>query len=340
MILTTFESVQRAYTRPEYIIEESWLTIAELLQQFHQVESKEQVPLFNLWQFNRNGEPGRKRIYENFEPTENYEIIPNTIRRCKANAEGVWGLVLDYDGKSSIDETFSDLSGFEYVLYTTFRHTPQQNKFRVILPFRQAVAPEVFKRKKSSLSKTFPAVDHASFSESQSFYFHSGNNPDIAISYWASGEFLDLDCFEDEIVEEPVYRSTSEFTGDRDYYRDRLIESLATCSGLHYANDVSHLGVLTLVALCKSAGITFDEYDLLCHNMASSDSSLQSAQLRKMAWISWNPHSGITAKTREAFISAYGGVSQFNQQAKQESRTPEEIRAYVRAKYKKENSNG
>lgn len=309
MILTLFESVQRAYTRPEWIVDNTWPEIAKFLTTHQEAKTKEEVPLFNLWQFRLDGEPGRKRIYENKEPTENYETVEGTIRRCKANAEACWGIVLDYDGKEQISEVCENLSNFDYAIYTTFRHTEETNKFRVVLPFSRACPQERFRRKQASIQATFGAVDHASFSESQSFYLHSGPNKFSMVN---KGLMLDPDWFEDE-VEQPIpeIKRSTEFTGDRNVYKEMLIDSLATCSGLHYASDVSNHGVLTLVALCKSGDFTYDEFNLICRNMAASDSSLQDEKLRKSAWFGWAPHSGITAKVREEFIAAYGGVSKF-----------------------------
>jgi len=191
--------VQKAYTRKEQVINADWKTIAEFLTTFNQCETKDEMQLFNLWQFDENGEQGRKRIYENGEPTENYEEVAGTIRRCKANAELCYGLILDYDGETRIDNTIKELAGFAYAYYTSFRHSEETNKYRIVLPFRKGVSSEYFKRKKEALSQVFEKVDHASFSESQSFYLHSGKDVSIARSGWFEGEFLDLELFADTI---------------------------------------------------------------------------------------------------------------------------------------------
>lgn len=333
MILTLFESVQKAYTRKSQIIDTDWESIAQFLTTHQEAKFKEDVPLFNLWQFDPNGEPGRRRIYENNYPTENYETVEGTIRRCKANAKFCHGLILDYDGETRIGEAIERLADFEIVLYTTYRHSEDVNKFRIVLPFKEAASPAKIKSKKASLCETFTDVDQASFSESQSFYLHSGPNP---VTYRHHGHFLDLDWFEDEVIEPvPEYKRPTEFTGDRSVYKEMLIDSLATCSGLHY-NGVSKYNVLTLVALCKSADFTYDEFNLICVNMAASDSSLHNDNLRRSAWLGWKPHSGITAKVREEFITAHGGVSKFGQKQEEpkiEFRSTKEIALYVREKY-------
>lgn len=329
MIITLFESVQKAYTRPEWVIDNSWDEIAKFLTTWQDYPKKEDVPLFNMWEFNINGEPGRKRIYENNNPTEAYETVEGTIRRCKANAKLCHGLVLDFDGKARIDRVLEEHSWASYCLYTTFRHTEETHKYRVVFPFAKALCPSDLRKKEKAISQTFQGVDPVSFSESQSFYLHSGPNRFTHIN---EGQFLDPDWFEDEIIPERVDKPKIEYKED-DYYKEKLIESLATCSGLHYAGVGTKYGVLVLVALCKSAGLSIDQYDTICWNMAASDSALQEENIRKSAWYGWNPYSGITARVREEFIAAYGGRSKFGMSLLEKKKTPQEIREYVMSKY-------
>lgn len=313
MIVTLFESVQKAYTRPELIIDSNWYDIAVFLTTFNKCEKKEDMMLFNLWEFDLQGEPGRKYKYENQERTEVYEEIPGTIRRCKANAKGTWGLVLDYDGARRISDIRHEFESLEFILYTTFRHTEEQHKFRVVLPFCRQASRNEIRAKSRSIAETFQEVDHASFSESQSFYLHSG--PSTGYAYYNAGYFLDPNWFENEKIVEPVERpNRGAFDGDSDQYKRDLKQSLLSCSGLHYAGTGTNHGVLTLVALCKSAGMTYEEFDIICAKIAASDSSLQQQKQRKMVWKDWTPFSGITAKVREEFIRNYNGKSVFSGQ--------------------------
>ena len=330
MILTLFESTTKAYIQPELIIDSDWYNIAVFLTTFNKCNNKEDMLLFNLWEFNPNGEPGRKYKFENQQRTENYEEIPNTVRRCKSNAIGVWGLILDFDGSRRMEEVRNELGAFEFILYTTFRHTPEQHKFRVVLPFCRRFTREELQSKASSIAETFKEVDHASFSESQSFYLHSGIDIQNSFADYNEGVFLDLDWFETEKIAVDNRKSSADYDGDPSEYRDNLRASLITCSGLHYAGLGSKHGVLTLVALCKSAGMSFEEYDVICAKIAASDSSLQQAQQRKQAWKNWVPFSGITARVREDFISAYAGQSAFG---KKLFRGAAEIKQYMIEKY-------
>lgn len=331
MILTLFESVQKAYTRPDLVINGTWEEIAVLLTTFNHCNRKEDMLLFNLWEFDPQGEPGRKYKYENQERTEKYEEIPNTIRRCKANAEGVWGIVLDFDGSRRIDDIKDEFSELEFILYTTFRHTDKQNKFRVVLPFNRLATRKEIRAKNKSIAETFQEVDHASFSESQSFYLHSGTDEKNAHAYYNSGLFLDPDWFEDEVIPPRVEKPATSFDGDTTQYKEDLKKSLLSCSGMHYAGIGTQHGVLTLVALCKSSGISYEEFDYICAKISASDSSLQGQPQRKQAWAGWTPFNGITAKVREEFITAYGGKSVFGQNRL--PMTTEQLREYIRNKY-------
>jgi hypothetical protein len=308
MILTLFQSVQKAYTRPEWVIDTTWEEAAKFLTTWQNYPTKESAELFNLWQFDMEGEPFRRRIYESYQPTEKFEILTGTIRRCKANAKLCYGLVLDYDGKTNIDEAIKLSSNYSFALYTTFRHTEEIHKFRVVIPFSRAVTSKELHAKEKAIQSIFKDVDHASFSESQSFYLHSGVNK---FTYINKGVFLDPDWFEDEVIVSAPSIVRTEYTGDRNIYREMMIDSLTTCSGLHYNNEASKYGVLVLVGLCKSADISYNDYNTICWNMAAPDSSLQDEKFRKSAWYGWNSNK-ITAKVREGFISAYGGTSKFN----------------------------
>ena len=119
MIISLFNSVYDAYVTPNRVINEDWEVIQEILCNFNEVKEKEDAPMFNLWEFktlDEGAELGRKWQYKDGKKTSSYTEIPNTVRRCKENAKGVWGIVLDYDGGKTIAEAEAELVGLEYVL--------------------------------------------------------------------------------------------------------------------------------------------------------------------------------------------------------------------------------
>lgn len=315
MILTTFKSVGKAYT--DQVIDESWSILADLLTTHINSSSKETTPMFNFAEFKNILDPsvelGRRYHGKMVDgvwtrsPDGTYDELPNTVRRCKGNVVGINGIVLDVDEKMSIEQAKELFKDLEFVLYTTFRHTEKKHKFRVVIPFSQPLLKADIAGRQASICKTFPGVDHASFTVSQSFYFHSGLNNSYSI--WNEGVMLDPYAF--EYSEPEVYAPTAtQYTTPLDAefaeaYKIAVVASLNTCSGLHYQSEHKN-AVLTLVSLCRSAGIGFTEYDAICAKIAHPDSQLTNPSIRVAAWTGW-AGDRIRKETRDAFISAYGG---------------------------------
>lgn len=311
--MTLFRSVKDAFTYPDWVLDGTWDDVAAALTEFHLTSNKEDIELFNLWEFkSENYEEGRRAIYRGGQHTGEFDIIAGSIRRCKANAIGAWGLVLDYDGHKTIDEACEELDGLTYALYTTFRHSKEINKFRVVLPFDRILDRDDFGIKKDDISACFPFADYASFSESQSFYLHSGPDQSQAVAFYRTGTFLNPDYFINTPPPEVKTQVYTEFTGDPNRYKQTLMKSLQTCRGLHY-NGPHKFNVLTLVSLCKSAGCSFEEYDSLCYSIADPESGLMEARQRRIAWDGWGASYGVTKQKREEFIAGHGGISYFNE---------------------------
>lgn len=308
MILTTFKSVERAYV--DLKIDLPWHELAELLCEHHDVDKKEQTPMFNFADFktlDEEHELGRKYHYIDGIKQSTFDEIPNTVRRCKANVKSIQGIILDVDKLKSIEEVMTSLADIEYVLYTTFRHTKENHRFRVVIPFNQPLLAEDIVFYKDDIKEVYPGVDNASFTVSQSFYFHSGKNDNIA--YHNKGKMIDPYTFkyqEPKIFDEPK-QSNIDFNDEQNQaYKQAVIKSLLSCSGLHYHSEVSQYGVLTLVSICKSIELTYEEYDSICFKIASADSSLKQSSFRRTAWVSWQGNR-VKRETRDAFIQAYNG---------------------------------
>jgi hypothetical protein len=313
MILTTFVQTKGAYTTKDQIIDTSWENIASMLLHLTIIDDKEHMPLFCFWDMDRNGEEGHRNLYKDGRKTGEFVLIPNTIRRCKENATHLWAIVLDYDGDKTIEDAIAELGELEFILYTSFRHTPETHKFRVVIPFSKAAPKDVVIRKIDSIKETFPNVDNASFTMSHSFYFHSAPNALHARSHWNKGQFIDIDMFEDAPPpppRAPVRAPT--FTTDFDWaeYKKKMYESLITCSGLHYNGTGTKHHVLTLVSICKSAKMNFQEYDYICQQIMAPNSSLVDPKCRAGAWDTW-PGNEAKKETREEFIKQHNGTSKF-----------------------------
>lgn len=202
MIISLFDSITRAYVSKQ--AELDWTDLVSVLTYHNDVPSKESVMLYNLAKYRSLDDPlvdwGRYYIYVNGQPTGRYNKIPNTIRRCKENLLEIWGIVLDVDKKKTIAQVQDELIDLEYVLYTTFRHTHEAHRFRVVIPFSRPLDPESMQLRISDIKSVFPDVDQSSFSQAQSFYFHSGPVP---YSYHNRGQIIDPFQFREQ---EPIVR--------------------------------------------------------------------------------------------------------------------------------------
>lgn len=69
--------------------------------------------------------------------------------QTEANIATVHAVVLDYDGKPqavSIERAQEVWGVFEHVIYTTFQHTPDKPRFRVVMPLTRPVTTDEFRR--------------------------------------------------------------------------------------------------------------------------------------------------------------------------------------------------
>lgn len=319
--ISVFQSISKAYVDMQ--VDLPWNEIVSLLMEHHSARRKEDVPMFNMAKFKAVDDPfverGRRyhgsMIDGQFMRDANgaYDEIPNTVRRCKGNVVGITGIVLDVDEAMRIEEAMTMLEHIEYVLYTTFRHTKDKHKFRIVIPFKQPLLAADIAGRQASIASTFPGVDNASFTVSQSFYFHSGNNDPIA--YHNQG--IMLDPYADFEYQEPkVYSvptpsnpiSQPLDTVQAAAYKDAVVKSLLSCSGMHYAGtNGSNHAVLTLISICRSVGCSYEEFDQICYKISATDSQLKNPAVRRAAWTGWNGDR-IRRENRDEFIRAYNGT--------------------------------
>ena len=137
MIISTFKSISKAYV--DLKLNLSWEEVVDLLCSHYDAENKHDVELYNMVEFKDSDditvEPARRYHYVGGVKQETYDTIPNSVRRCKSNVKSITGIVLDIDSDKTIEQAIDLLDGIEYVLYTTFRHTREKHKFRVVIPF-------------------------------------------------------------------------------------------------------------------------------------------------------------------------------------------------------------
>jgi hypothetical protein len=293
---------------PENQISINWLDLVEILTTFNKVERKEDAPLFNMWQF--------KTIEDGAELGQwNGEDVTGSVRRCSRNCLGLWGLVVDYDSNKTMEEVVTMLDGFEFVIYTTFSHSKTKDKFRVILPFDRMMTVEEFKAKSPAIEYLFEGSDHASYSQSQAIYLHSGVDEDLAFSAYCPGIKFKVSDFEDApalIRSETVSVSNVPPCPEQlKNYKERILESLKTCSGVRRGASARNGGILTLAVICKSVNSTFGEFCEICNFACASDSSGRNFKVQQAVW-NGVKESKITKEVRNNFIISHGGMPVLN----------------------------
>ena len=305
MIISLLQSVTKAYLTPKDIIDTDWDNIAQRLMVFNRRTAKAYAPMFNLWSFDVNGEQGRKYIYINNEKTEDFNYIPKTIRRCKDNALGLWGLVLDCDSQLTIEQAIQQVDGLEYVLYTSFRHSAAQDKFRIVLPFTRMMTKLEFKAKMDDIKQCFPLVDNASFSESQPIYMHSGPDANLAIALRGRGAMLDPAMFKDAPVKQFTAPTSTIAAAPASSYTAAIKTSLQTCSNV--SRSGANEGIL-LANICRSAGLSYFDFQQICLQVARADSSLRTDDVQQQFWALVGKDARVTKDVRDKFILDHNGT--------------------------------
>lgn len=311
MIISNFKSIHKAYVQS--VMDVTWPEAVEIFMYHREHNRKEDVQLFNLGQFktldDSTVEWARKSVWKNGQPTDEYRLIPNTVRRCKANLLRIFGIVLDFDSDVSIMDAEEKYKDFEYVVYTTFRNLTETNekgelihKFRMVIPFSQPVEYKDIEKYQDDIKTIFPDVDSASFSMSQAFYYHSG------IYHYANyNKGVMIDPYKDlkeKVILPPTPKAfyQTEFTDDQNkQYKEMVFQSLQSCRDVHYRS------VVTLVTICKSIELTFTDFDHLLNTIAAPGSALHRPDVRRQVWNSVDADK-CRKETRDNFIQKHGGI--------------------------------
>ena len=175
--LNIYPSVQQAYIHPSEIAWLAWEDIVEVIRDAgHQVadteQGKEDQMLYNFCEYRTQDFviPDEER----FNPDLTGWPRTSLIRRCKENVERIHCLLIDVDGGMDRSAAEQQWAGFEYVIYSTWGHRWRtgKDKFRMVVPLERPLTRlEAEQRKTMLTALTLGAVDKASFTISQAFYF-------------------------------------------------------------------------------------------------------------------------------------------------------------------------
>ncbi len=113
-------------------------------------------------------------------------------RRRNEEVLGVVAAVGDFDHDTLWETITSSFNPYEYVVYSTFRHTEEHPRFRVIIPFSKVVPASKWPAVKATLDSTlFSAADQGASDASRMYYLPScpPDNKPLAIHH--PGAWLD-----------------------------------------------------------------------------------------------------------------------------------------------------
>ena len=144
--------------------------------------------------------------FEASTPAEKTEIavfVPGVFRpgagrssgSTAANLDRMTALVLDYDGDRgvTIDAVESALSRYDRVIYTTFRHTPEAHRFRVVLPLSAPLAVADYERVRGAFHASLDrnGIPVKPLPVGQCYFFHTVRPNVPGRAYHRTGERLD-----------------------------------------------------------------------------------------------------------------------------------------------------
>ena len=257
MKFNLYKNINEAYIHPDVVVDCDFATVVDMLKESQQLVAKKEDPMmFNLCSW--------------IDDFESPDYKPGYIRRCKANVAQIYALLLDIDGTRTIEDAITEFIDYEFLIYSTFRNSQEQEKFRLILPLNTPLTRLEFDQRHDSMCDYFGLVDRASFTISQAFYLpcYSNANADIRFIEWNKTDrryealFLPVKDISTNIVEGPRQ-------GEIDPLAPSIYKTLLTGSNMRYAD------ALPLAILCKSKGLDYDIYRDIINAIAGSDSSLR-----------------------------------------------------------------
>lgn len=90
--------------------------------------------------------------------------------RADKNVERVTLGVVDYDDGTTIQQAQARFKPFEYLLYTSFRHTPAHRRFRLVFPLEKPIAAKDWACAWRHLAKLAPGLDESCKDLARIFY--------------------------------------------------------------------------------------------------------------------------------------------------------------------------
>lgn len=272
MQINTFQTVWKAYTHKDLIVQSDFKDIVDLLKKSQcELVNKEDGMLFNMcsWinDFENPSEFNTKNKKINFYPFQRTELI----RRCKDNVDMIYALLLDVDGTMTLEKTVDKWGDYEFFVYSSFSNTKEKEKFRLVVPLKTPLNANEFNSRHPAMCKLFN-VDGASFTMSQCFYYpsYSKSNKDISFMH-----YNEVNNRYDALQIKPIKINTNALVnytppGEMTAMGQVIYKTLMTGNNLHLHD------VMPLAVLCKSYGIGFSDFVNIVTKTGATGSSVRS----------------------------------------------------------------
>jgi hypothetical protein len=256
MKFNLYKNINEAYIHPDVVVDCDFEQFVNMMKESQElVENKEDPMMFNLCSW-----------IDNFESPEHKQGF---IRRCKPNVAQIYALVLDIDGTRTLEDAVTEFIDYEFLIYSTFRNSPEKEKFRLVLPLNTPLTRLEFDQRHDSMCATFD-VDRASFTISQAFYLpcYSKDNADIRFIHWNQTR-LRYEALLLAVKEISTNIVTGPKEGEENPLAPSIYKTLLSGSNMRYAD------ALPLAVVCKSKGLGYLEFRDIINTIAGADSSLR-----------------------------------------------------------------
>ncbi|CAJ4550448.1 Signal recognition particle GTPase [Burkholderia pseudomallei] len=199
---TNFNSVYDNVVKPAVA---PWEELAARLASGHPVVVGEKLtfPSFSAWRYKSIDDPTVDHGTDN--DGEPLDVFSEThVRRLKSNALEMSMLIIDFDGRLSIEDAQHRFGSYEHVGYTSLsHHLEDEDRFRIVIPFTDPMPKAEFLRLESGMRHWIDGsghnlADNKTYSVGQVFLLPAvyAENAELARAWHNRGRLLDWRMFE------------------------------------------------------------------------------------------------------------------------------------------------
>lgn len=183
MKLYFFQNIFDNVVTDEASLDLTWAELVDLFSEHKIADTKEGVELFIAADFNTDPLTCRPATKKRHRPDGTLidetpitdEVGNPQTGRFSDNVEGVFAIVLDYDGGARMEDVIASIDGITHLGYTSYSHLKDgvTEKFRVIIPFSSVCPKAEWDLRKEDVLTLFPGTDISTVNIARAFYIPS-----------------------------------------------------------------------------------------------------------------------------------------------------------------------